>query len=131
MVLGICLDSGLEQRLHFMKMGGTRVFKFAVRVFADLVQKVVDQYGRDDIGVIVPHQVNQRIIESAMEQVGLPMDKAFINIDRYGNTSAATIPIALVEAAQQGRLKNGSNVLLTAFGGGLTWASSVVRWGKA
>jgi 3-oxoacyl-[acyl-carrier-protein] synthase-3 len=118
----------VEQRLHFMKMGGTKVFRFAVRVFAELVHKVVEQYGRDQIGVIVPHQVNQRIIESAMEQVGLPMDLVFSNIERYGNTSAASVPIALREAFEAGRLQPGKLVLMPAFGAGMAWGHLLLRW---
>lgn len=114
--------------LHYMKMGGTRVFRFAVRVFAELMQGVVDQYGRDQIGLIIPHQVNQRIIESAMEQVGLPMELVFCNIDRYGNTSAASVPIALAEANAAGRLQQGKLVVMPAFGAGMAWGHIVLRW---
>jgi 3-oxoacyl-[acyl-carrier-protein] synthase-3 len=121
-------NESVAQRLHFMKMGGTRVFKFAVRVFAELVQKVVDQYGRDEIGLIVPHQVNQRIIESAMDQVGLPMERVFTNIDRYGNTSAASVPIALREAYDAGRLQKGKLVVMPAFGAGMAWGHLLLRW---
>ena len=120
--------STVEQRLHYMKMGGTKVFRFAVRVFAELVQAVVDKYGRDQIGLIVPHQVNQRIIESAMEQVGLPMDMVFTNIDRYGNTSAASVPIALREALDAGRLQKGKLVVMPAFGAGMAWGHLLLRW---
>ena len=116
------------QRLHYMKMGGTKVFKVAVRVFAGLVQGVVERYGRDDIGVIIPHQVNQRIIEAAMEQVGLPMDLVFSNIDRYGNTSAASVPIALREAFDAGRLQQGKLVMMPAFGAGMAWGHLLLRW---
>ena len=118
----------VQQRLHFMKMGGTRVFKFAVRVFAELVQNVVDRHGRDEIGVIVPHQVNQRIIEAAMEQCGLPMDMVFCNIDRYGNTSAASVPIALREAYDAGRMQKGKLVVMPAFGAGMAWGHLLLRW---
>ncbi len=118
----------IAQGLHHMKMGGTKVFRFAVRVFAEMVQKVVDQYGRDQIGVIVPHQVNQRIIESAMEQIGMPMEYVFANIDRYGNTAAASVPIALREAYEAGRLQKGKLVVMPAFGAGMTWGHLVVRW---
>jgi 3-oxoacyl-[acyl-carrier-protein] synthase-3 len=118
----------VEQRLHFMKMGGTKVFRFAVRVFAELVQGVIDRYGRDEIGVIVPHQVNQRIIESAMEQLGLSMDMVFTNIDRYGNTSAASVPIALREAYDAGRLQKGKLVVMPAFGAGMAWGNLLLRW---
>jgi 3-oxoacyl-[acyl-carrier-protein] synthase-3 len=118
----------VEQRLHYMKMGGTKVFRFAVRVFAELVQGVVERYGRDQIGVIVPHQVNQRIIEAAMEQLGLPMDLVFSNIDRYGNTSAASVPIALREAYDAGRLQRGKLVVMPAFGAGMAWGHLLLRW---
>jgi 3-oxoacyl-[acyl-carrier-protein] synthase-3 len=114
--------------LHFMKMGGTKVYKFAVRVFAELVQSVIDKYGRDEIGVIVPHQVNQRIIESAMANLGMPMDMLYTNIDRYGNTSAASVPIALREAYEAGRLVKGKLVVCPAFGAGMTWGQIVLRW---
>jgi 3-oxoacyl-[acyl-carrier-protein] synthase-3 len=120
--------STVEQRLHYMKMGGTKVFRFAVRVFAELVQGVIDKYGRDQIGLIVPHQVNQRIIESAMEQIGLPMDMVFTNIDRYGNTSAASVPIALREALEAGRLQKGKLVVMPAFGAGMAWGHLLLRW---
>jgi 3-oxoacyl-[acyl-carrier-protein] synthase-3 len=118
----------VDQRLHFMKMGGTRVFRFAVRVFAELVGATVDHYGRDQIGVIIPHQVNQRIIEAAMEQVGLPMDLVYSNIDRLGNTSAASVPIALSEAVAAGRLQRGKIAVLPAFGAGMSWGHLVLRW---
>jgi len=118
----------IEQRLHYMKMGGTKVFRFAVRVFAKLVRDVVEKYGADEIGVIIPHQVNQRIIESAMEQVGLPMDLVFSNIDRYGNTSAASVPIALREAYDAGRLEKGKLVVMPAFGAGMAWGHTLLRW---
>lgn len=120
--------STVEQRLHYMKMGGTKVFRFAVRVFAELVQGVIDKYGRDEIGLIVPHQVNQRIIEAAMEQIGLPMDMVFTNIDRYGNTSAASVPIALREALDGGRLQKGKLVVMPAFGAGMAWGHLLLRW---
>ena len=118
----------VAQGLHFMKMGGTKVFRFAVRVFADLVRGVVEKYGRDQIGVIVPHQVNQRIIEAAMEQLGMPMDLVFSNIDRYGNTSAASVPIALREAYDAGRLQSGKLVVMPAFGAGMAWGHLLLRW---
>jgi 3-oxoacyl-[acyl-carrier-protein] synthase III len=118
----------VAQRLHYMKMGGTKVFRFAVRVFAELVQGVIERYGRDQIGVIVPHQVNQRIIEAAMEQLGMPMDYVFSNIDRYGNTSAASVPIALREAFDAGRMTPGKLVVMPAFGAGMAWGHLLLRW---
>ncbi|MCR9246809.1 MAG: ketoacyl-ACP synthase III [bacterium] len=113
---------------HFMKMGGTKVYKFAVRIFAKLVQQVIDEYGRDEIGVIIPHQVNQRIIENAMANIDVPMDMLYCNIDRYGNTSAASVPMALREAHEAGRLQKGKLVVMPAFGAGMTWGHIVVRW---
>ncbi|MEO6593566.1 MAG: beta-ketoacyl-ACP synthase III [Planctomycetota bacterium] len=118
----------VQQRLHYMKMGGTKVFRFAVRVFAELVQGVLDQHGREAIGLIVPHQVNQRIIEAAMAQVGLPMDLVFSNIDRYGNTSAASVPIALREAKDAGRMRKGKLIVMPAFGAGMAWGHLLLRW---
>jgi 3-oxoacyl-[acyl-carrier-protein] synthase-3 len=84
----------------------------------------------DDMKLVVPHQANRRIIEAIAERLNVPIERFFINVDRYGNTSAATIPIALTEAAASGALNQGDHVLLTAFGGGLTWGSAVVRWGR-
>jgi 3-oxoacyl-[acyl-carrier-protein] synthase III len=121
----------LEQGRQYVYMNGREIFKLAVRGMGDSSLQAISEAGLvpDDISLIVPHQANIRIIEATAKRLGAPMDRVFVNIDRYGNTSAATIPIALVEAAEQGRLHAGDNVLLTAFGGGLTWASSVVRWG--
>ncbi|MGE3175008.1 MAG: beta-ketoacyl-ACP synthase III [Planctomycetota bacterium] len=118
----------VDKKLHYMRMGGTRVFRFAVRVFAELVQRVLDEYGRDEIGVIIPHQVNQRIIEAAMDQLSLPMDLVYSNIDRFGNTSAASVPIALSEAVAAGRLRKGKLVVMPAFGAGMAWGHLVLRW---
>jgi 3-oxoacyl-[acyl-carrier-protein] synthase-3 len=118
----------VDKRMHFMRMGGTKVFKFAVRVFAELVQGVVDRHGKEQIGLIVPHQVNQRIIESAMDQVGLPMALVHTNIDRLGNTSAASVPIALSEAVAAGKVKKGQLVVMVAFGAGMAWGHTVLRW---
>ena len=118
----------VEKRLHYMKMGGTKVFRFAVRVFASLVRDVVEKYGRDEIGVIIPHQVNQRIIEAAMEQCDLPMDLVHSNIERFGNTSAASVPIALREAYDAGRLQKGKLVVMPAFGAGMAWGHLLLRW---
>ena len=118
----------VAQGLHFMKMGGTKVYKFAVRVFTELVQGVITKYGRDAIGLVIPHQVNQRIIEAAMGNLDMPMDLVFTNIDRYGNTSAASVPIALREAYDAGRLQKGKLVVMPAFGAGMTWGQLLLRW---
>ena len=112
---------------------GREVYKFAVNVMGESAVRALqscDLTG-DDIDVMVPHQANLRIIESAAKRLKMPMEKVFVNLQKYGNTSAASIPIALSEANAQGRLKNGETVLLTGFGAGLTWASAVIKWGKS
>jgi len=121
----------LEQGRQYVYMQGREIFKLAVRGMGDSSLQVIAEAGLTtaDIALVVPHQANLRIIEATAKRVNMPMERVFVNLDRYGNTSAATIPIALVEAVEQGRLKDGDCVLLTAFGGGLTWASAVVRWG--
>jgi 3-oxoacyl-[acyl-carrier-protein] synthase-3 len=119
----------LTDRNQFMKIKGREVYKFAVQRFEELILDAMRkcELTADDIKLIVPHQVNQRIIDSAMHKLGLGMDKAFVNIDRYGNTSAASIPIAFDEAMREGRIKTGDVVLTVAFGAGLTWANAVIR----
>ena len=94
----------------------------------DQVRKALEPYGVDQLGIVIPHQVNLRIIEAAAERLEMPMDKFFVNIDRYGNTSAASVPIALKEASEAGRLEKGKLVCLVAFGAGLTWGHSLLRW---
>lgn len=122
----------LEQGRQFVYMNGREIFKLAVRGMGDSSEQALAAAGVSGaaIDLVVPHQANLRIIDATAKRLNMPMERVMVNIDRYGNTSAATIPIALVEAAEQGRLPNGANVLLTAFGGGLTWASAVVRWGR-
>jgi 3-oxoacyl-[acyl-carrier-protein] synthase-3 len=117
---------------QYMKMEGREVFKYAVRAMGDSCVKVLEEAGLavDDIDLLVPHQANLRMIDAVVKRLELPMERAVVNIDRYGNTSAATIPIALCEAVGAGRLHDGANVLMTACGGGLTWGSAVVKWGK-
>ena len=111
-------------------MKGNETFKFAVRTLEDLVLKILDDNRLDpsQISLLIPHQANLRIIQATADRIGIPMDKVVINIDKYGNTSAASIPIALDEAVVAGRVKNGDYILLEAFGGGLTWASALIRW---
>lgn len=123
----------LKQDVHYFSMNGREVFKHAVREMSESSEQVVAQAGLtlEDIQLIVPHQANIRIIEALVKRLHVPMERVFVNLGRYGNTSAASVPLALCEAAQQGRLHHGDYVLLTAFGGGLTWASAVVRWGQA
>jgi 3-oxoacyl-[acyl-carrier-protein] synthase-3 len=118
----------IDQGLHYMKMGGTKVYRFAVATFAELVETALRPYGYDQLGLVVPHQVNQRIIEAAAERAGLPMDRFYVNIADYGNTSAASVPIALSEAATAGRLPKGKIVCMVAFGAGLSWGHVLLRW---
>jgi len=122
----------ISGRLHFIKMDGSEVFKFAVKVMGASAIKALENANLSpaDITYLVPHQANIRIIQSAAKRLGVPMDKVIVNVDKYGNTSAASIPIALDEAVQSGKIKNGDLLVLVGFGGGLTWASSVIRWFK-
>lgn len=118
-------------RMHFVRMAGPEVFRFASRVVAESTNQVLDKVGlrADDIDLFIPHQANTRIIDSAVRRLGIPKDRVFINIDRYGNTSSASIPIALYEAEEQGRLHPGDTVVMVGFGAGLTWAAGAVQWG--
>jgi 3-oxoacyl-[acyl-carrier-protein] synthase-3 len=111
-------------------MAGREVFKAAVRSMTDAADQALVRAGLtgEDIDLLVPHQANMRIIEATARYAGVPMEKVFVNVDRYGNMSSATVPVALDEAAEEGRIGPGSNVLMVAFGAGFTWASSVVRW---
>jgi 3-oxoacyl-[acyl-carrier-protein] synthase-3 len=120
----------INQRLHYLRMDGQRVFRFATRVMADSVTKVVTASGLtvDDIDLIIPHQANDRIIELARRRLRVPPEKIMINLDRYGNTSAASIPLALVDAVEEGRVKPGDHLVFVGFGAGLTWASAVFHW---
>ncbi|AHV97305.1 beta-ketoacyl-ACP synthase III [Paenibacillus sabinae] len=120
----------VEGKKHFIYMNGREVFKFAVRVMGTATEKVLNKAGltKEDIDLFVPHQANIRIIQSAMQRLELPPEKCVINVDKYANTSAASIPLALVEAAEEGRIKEGDTVLLVGFGGGLTWGASILIW---
>jgi len=122
----------LEKKMHTVRMNGPEVFKFATRVLGKVLRQVIRQSGlrTKDIDLFIPHQANARIIENAAKVAGLPKEKVFLNIHKYGNTSAASIPIALAEAMDEGRAKIGSTLAFVAFGAGLTWASAVVRIGK-
>ncbi|MEZ5989615.1 MAG: beta-ketoacyl-ACP synthase 3 [Planctomycetota bacterium] len=119
----------IEHRQHFMRMGGNKVYRFAVSTFARLVkEKVIEPFGLDELGLIVPHQVNQRIVEAALERLDLPERYVFSNIHRYGNTAAASVPVAFDEAYREGRLVDGKLVCAPAFGAGLSWGHFLVRW---
>jgi 3-oxoacyl-[acyl-carrier-protein] synthase-3 len=116
-------------RQQFMRIKGREVYKFAVQRFHELIEDALrkTELSIKDIKLIVPHQVNQRIIDSALERLNIPKEKSFVNIDKYGNTSAASIPIALDEATRAGKLQKGDVAVFVAFGAGLTWANAVVR----
>jgi len=117
----------------YLKMNGNEVFRFAVRVMGESAAEAVARAGLTfaDIDLLIPHQANVRIIDAAARRLDLPREKVWVNLDRYGNTSAASIPIAIAEAEAAGALHDGDNLVLVAFGGGLTWAAGVVRWGDA
>ncbi len=120
----------VKQKMHTVKMSGSELFKIAVRTMGDAVIEVCRKANLDpkDIDCLIPHQANLRIIQAVAERLEMPMSKIFINLDRYGNMSAASTAVALYEAIKTGRVKSGSNVVLVAFGGGLTWASCVLKW---
>jgi 3-oxoacyl-[acyl-carrier-protein] synthase-3 len=117
----------------FMKMNGAEVFRFAVKVMGEAAAEAVEKAGLtyDDIDLMVPHQANLRIINTAAKRLELPRDKVWVNVDRYGNTSSASVPICLVEAEACGAIQDGMDIVVVAFGGGLTWAAGVVRWGAS
>lgn len=119
----------LNEKLHFMRMKGREVYKFAVHKMQEILQQTLDDAGvaQRDLKLVIPHQSNLRIIESAAQKIGLTDEQVFVNIDRYGNTSAASIPIALHEARSQGRIGPGDLVAVVAFGAGLTWGSALLR----
>ena len=114
-----------------LKMNGREVFKFATRVMVSSAEAVLEQCGKtiDDIDVYVPHQANKRIIDYAVGKLGIPPEKTIVNVDRYGNTSSGSIPLALADARAEGRLADGALVLMTGMGAGLTWGSSLIEWG--
>jgi 3-oxoacyl-[acyl-carrier-protein] synthase-3 len=118
------------ERSHYMKMAGREVFKAAVLAMAEACDAVLRRAGMsaDEVDLLVPHQANLRIIESTAKHAGIPMSKVMVNVERYGNTSSASIPLALDQAVAEGRIQPGSVVLLVAFGAGFTWGSAVVRW---
>jgi 3-oxoacyl-[acyl-carrier-protein] synthase-3 len=114
----------------YIKMVGRDVFKYAVRAMAGAIREVLDQQNLtiDDIQLIIPHQANIRILNSLVDRLDVPAEKVYINVHKYGNTSAATVPIALDEANREGRLQQGDLLLICTFGGGFTWGATVIRW---
>jgi 3-oxoacyl-[acyl-carrier-protein] synthase-3 len=117
-------------RNGFVHMNGREVFKFATRVLVSSAQAVIDRCGVsvEDIDVYVPHQANVRIMDHAAQKLGIPRERMVVNVDRYGNTSSGSIPLALADAQQDGRLREGSLVLMTGMGAGLTWGSALMEW---
>ena len=120
----------VDRRLHFAKMKGNEVFKVAVRMLEDCAKRIIERNGFmvEDIDMFVPHQANLRIIEAAVKRLKLPMERVVVNVDRYGNTGAASVYVALEEAWAAKRITSGDLLLLAAFGGGFTWGAALVRW---
>lgn len=120
----------IKEGLHFLKMEGNEVFKIAVRLMAEAANKAIKSVGLqcNDINILIPHQANIRILMAVAKRIGLPSEKIFMNIERYGNMSAASTAVALAEAAHQGRIKKDDNVVLVAFGSGLTYGAVVIKW---
>ncbi len=119
----------IDQRFHYIKMAGREVFKYAVMAMGEAAEKIIDIAGIEskDIDLLIPHQANSRIIDATARRIKIPSERVYINIEKYGNTSAASIPIALSEALQEGRLKEGDIAILVAFGAGFTWGSAAIR----
>ncbi|MFS8640135.1 MAG: ketoacyl-ACP synthase III [Symbiobacteriaceae bacterium] len=122
----------VAQGLHYIHMNGPEVFKFAVRVMDEVTVQVVEKAGLTvgDIDLLVPHQANIRIIDSAVKRLAIPPEKVVVNLDRYGNTSSASIPVALTEALAEGRMRDGDLVVCVSFGAGLVWGALAMRWGR-
>lgn len=121
----------LDQRLHYVTMDGRGVFRFSVEVVPAMTKAVLAKagLGLGDVDLFVAHQANARILQATAKALDVPVERFFMNLDRYGNTSAASIPIALAEAVQSGALADGDVVALLGFGGGLTWGAAALRWG--
>jgi len=124
------LEKRVSKRKDTLWMAGQAVMKFAVKAMADASEKVINQAGLtwDDIALVVPHQANYRIVDSAIKRMGIEENKVFLNLEKYGNTSASCIPVALTQAVEQGRIKKGDKVVLVGFGGGLTWGAALIEW---
>lgn len=122
----------ISNRKHFIEMAGPEVYKFAVKIMGEAAARVIDKAGLslEDIDYFVPHQANNRIIEAAAKRLKLSKEKVFKNVEKYGNTSAASVPVALDEAVKGGKIKKGDNIILVGFGAGLAWAAATIRWSK-
>ena len=123
----------VAERMHYLKMNGDEVYRFATRVIAHSAGRVLARCGRDvgEVDLFVPHQANLRIIDAAVKKLGMGPEKVYTNLQRYGNTSCASIPLCLSEARAEGRLKEGDLVLLMGFGAGLTWGACLMEWGRS
>ncbi|MBB6675488.1 ketoacyl-ACP synthase III [Cohnella nanjingensis] len=123
-------ERSIAERQHFMQMNGREVFKFAARIMGNAADEALRKAGvaKEEIDLLIPHQANIRIIQASLERLDLPQEKCVINVDKYGNMSAASIPLALAEAVEDGRVKEGDRIVLVGFGGGLTWGASVLVW---
>ncbi len=127
------MDYGmLDRKEQYLQMNGREVFKFATRVLPASTLQVLENAGMtlDDVDLLIPHQANARIIDLAVRRLGIDEEKVFVNLHKYGNTAAASIPLALIEAVEEGRIKEGDKLCMVSFGSGLTWASAVVQWGQ-
>jgi 3-oxoacyl-[acyl-carrier-protein] synthase III len=120
----------VDQRQHYARMKGNEVFKVVVRMFGECAERILKNNGftAADLDLFVPHQANLRIIEAAVKRLKVPMDRVMVNVERYGNTGAASVYVALEEAWVTGRVKPGDLILLAAFGGGFTWGAALLRW---
>jgi 3-oxoacyl-[acyl-carrier-protein] synthase-3 len=118
----------VEAREHYIRVNGREVYRFAVNKMVDMCREMLGEHDLSELGVVVPHQVNARIIQAAIERLGWPEEKVMVNIERYGNSSSGTVPLAFDEARRAGRFEKQKLVILTAFGAGLTWGGALVRW---
>ena len=134
MPAGGCLNPAshetVDNKMHYIHQEGRQVFKFAVKEMADISQQVLDKHNipSDQVKLYVPHQANLRIIKACQKRLGMSDEQVIINIDRYGNTTSATIPICLAEAHKEGRIQKGDYVVLASFGAGFTWGATLLRW---
>ena len=130
MASGVGLAASFENAEGYVKMNGREVFKFATRILVYSAQQILSECGKtvDDIDVYIPHQANKRIIDYAIDKLGIPREKTIVNVDRFGNTSSGSIPLALTDARAENRLEEGSLVLMTGMGAGLTWGSALIEW---
>ena len=123
-------EESVKAGLHYLKMQGSEIFKLAVRRMEEAIAEVLKQghLTAEDVDCVIPHQANLRILQAVSERVGIPLEKIFLNVERYGNMSSASTVVALYEAVKQGKIRKDSNVVLVAFGGGLTWAACLIKW---